>query len=115
MTKKSKPSLPENISIRDKYEPAMEIETQEEADAYFRLCVQHTMQLPPATIDREEAECIERNNIGYYAGYFSHETRERVERLFKCEHPVFGAIAKKGPPTPEEALRKGMELGSRQR
>lgn len=41
------------------------------------------------------------------------ETRARVERLFRCAHPIFGAIAEVGPPPAEEAFRKGLELGER--
>lgn len=51
---------------------------------------------------REEAEQIERSNLGYYAGYHLDETRERVERLFRCAHPVFGSIAENGPATLEQ-------------
>ncbi len=54
---------------------------------------------------REEAEEIERANLGYWAGYYRPETRERVERLFRCAHPFFGSIAEKGPPTPEQPTR----------
>jgi hypothetical protein len=56
---------------------------------------------------RAEAERIERANLGYYAGYYSTATRERVERLFSCAHPIFGAIASAGAPTPAEALLSG--------
>jgi hypothetical protein len=101
--------LPDKITIGDKYSPAMQITEQVEADAYFELCVEHTIRLGPC--ERVEAEKIERQNLGYYAGYCSNETRERVERLFKCEHPIFGAIAAKGPPTPEEAFEAGFKRG----
>ena len=64
---------------------------------------------------REKCENIQRSNLGYYAGYFSNEVRERVERLYKCEHPLFGAIAKKGPPTPEQAFAMGLKMGKASR
>jgi hypothetical protein len=96
--------FPDTISYREKYEPAMMITTQEEADAYFERCVQHCMRLGN---ERDEAEEIERSSLGYFAGYFSHEVRERVERLFKCEHPIFGSIAKNGPPTAVQAYEMG--------
>jgi hypothetical protein len=51
---------------------------------------------------------VERHNLGYFAGYYDNETRERVERLFKCSHPIFGSIAKNGAPTAKEALAAGM-------
>ena len=92
------------ISIGDKYGPAMAITDQAEADAYFQQCVAHTMAFGKS---QEEAESIERGNLGYYAGYYSSETRERVERLVNCAHPVFGSIAERGVPTAEEALEAG--------
>lgn len=99
--------LPEEITIGDKYGPAMKIEDQAEADAYFEACVAHTMQFGGK--DRAEAEHIERSNLGYYAGYYDNETRHRVERLFRCAHPVFGRIAAVGAPTTEEALQAGRD------
>jgi hypothetical protein len=101
--------LKKDIRIGEKYGPAMEIKTQAEADAYFEVCVEHTMSWGRS---REEAERIEHANLGYYAGYYDHDTRERVEELFQCAHPIFGK-AKDGVPTAEEAYRKGFELGEK--
>lgn len=95
-------------TIGEAYGPAMEITEQSEADAYFEKLVAESMAEGKS---RTESEAIQRSNLGYYAGYYSHETRERVERLFKCAHPVFGSIATKGPPTPQEAFKKGVEWG----
>ncbi len=94
-----------------RYGLAMEITTQAEADAYFEELVKHNQSVQP-DLPREKAEEIERSNLGYYAGYYGSETRERVERLFRCEHPVFGAIAKNGQPTSEEAFEAGIRLGA---
>lgn len=102
--------LPDKITIGEKYDPAMKITDQFEANAYFEDCVEHTMRV--AEMSREEAEQVERTNLGYYAGYYDNATRERVERLFRCAHPMFGAIAEKGPPTPEEAFEMGRALAS---
>jgi len=99
--------FPKKITIGKKYEPAMEITDPQEASEYFEACVVHTMGFDKT---REEAEKIERINLGYFAGYYDHETRLRVERLFNCEHPVFGK-AKDGVPTPEEAFEMGKRLG----
>ena len=92
--------LPDEITIGAKYDPAMKITDQAEADRYFEECVEHCMRFAHS---REEVERIERSNLGYYAGYYSDETRRQVERLFRCEHPVFGSIAEKGAPTAEQA------------
>jgi hypothetical protein len=99
-------AFPEQISIGDKYAPAMKITDQAEADAYFERCVAHSMATFVTL--RAVAEEIERANLGYYAGYYDHETRARIERLFSCAHPVFGAIAERGPPTTQEALAAGI-------
>jgi hypothetical protein len=90
------------------YDKAMKITTQKDADKYFELLVQWHMAKTQSS--RIESEALQKSNLGYFAGYYDNETRERVERLFKCEHPVFGKIAKKGPPTPEQALQMGIEL-----
>jgi hypothetical protein len=103
--------LPKTITIGEKYKPAMEITDQAEANKYFEDLVEHCMSLGKT---REEAESIERQNLGYFAGYYNSETQERVERLFSCVHPVFGAISKKGQPTAEEALEAGRHMATKQ-
>lgn len=105
--------LPRRISYEKKYGPAMTMTEQAAADAYFEVLVQHTMTFWKRT--REEAEQVERSNLGYYAGYYSHETRDRVERLFRCEHPIFGSIAKNGAPTFERLLNLGIAMGKASR
>jgi hypothetical protein len=82
-----------------KYDVAMTLVDQEDADRYFERLVLGTMASGKT---REQAEEIERREIGYYAGYHLDETRERVERLFRCAHPVFGSIAKDGSPSIEQ-------------
>jgi len=90
---------------------AMEVQSQEEADAYFEKCVEHMMRIEGCS--REEAIRIEKSNLGYFAGYYDSETRERVERLFRCSHPIFGSIAENGEPSPEEAFNAGVDLAER--
>ena len=102
--------MKKDISIGDKYGPAMGITDQAEADAYFQQCVAHTMAFGKS---QEEAEGIERGNLGYYAGYYSSETRERIERLFSCAHPIFGAITICGRPSVAEALESGRKLAQK--
>lgn len=104
--------IDKDISIGDKYGPAMEIKTQADADAYFEQCVKHSMVCWGQS--REDAECTERANLGYYAGYYNQETRERIEELFHCEHPFFGK-AKNNPLTPEQQLKIGFDLGAKLR
>lgn len=102
--------LPLKLTLGDKYDPAMKIEDQAAADAYFELLVLHHLDLQESEgkiPSRDVAERTERINLGYYAGYYSSQTRERVERLFHCAHPIFGAIAANGQPTPEQAALAG--------
>ena len=94
-------------SYFEKYDPAMVITDQAEADRYLEQCVQHNMA--HSTNNRTQAEAIERANLGYWAGYYSRETRLRVEQLFDCQHPVLGK-AKDKDWTFEELLHKGMEV-----
>lgn len=85
----------------------MELNTQDEADDYFKACVDHNLKCQRAEgkiPDRNRAIEVEKSNLGYYAGYYNSEIRERVERLFKCAHPIFGNVK----PTPREALAAGM-------
>lgn len=95
--------MKDKITIGEKYGPAMEITDQVTADKYFNECVEHTMRFGHT---RENAENIERSNLGYYAGYYSHETRLQVERLFRCSHPMLGKAGPK-PPTPDECFAAG--------
>lgn len=99
-------SFPKVIAYGDKYDPAMKITDPDEAKAYFDLCVRHAMTFDKT---REEAEEMERINIGYWAGYYGREVAERVYRLFGVEHPYFGAV--ENWPTQEEAFEMGKKIG----
>ena len=108
-------AFPERITIGDKYGPAMSIMDQDEADAYFGRCVEHTMAYAADEEykTREGAEALERQNLGYYAGYYDTETRRRVERLYRCSHPVFGSVEQFGKPTAAAAFQSGLERGQK--
>ena len=103
----AKDDFPLLITLGKKYGPAMQITDQSKADAYFEKCVRHTMSHGKS---QQESEAIERSNLGYYAGYYDKNTRERVERLFHCAHPIFGRIADRGTPTAKEAFEAGARL-----
>lgn len=98
-----------NYTIGDLYRSAMEIQTAEEAQAYFAELVRWCVAKWGKT--EEESAALMKTNLGYFAGYYDHATRQRVETLFDCEHPVFGSIAKNGAPTHEEAFKKGVQIG----
>ena len=96
--------MDKNIVPIDKYGAAMHITEQAEADRYFEECVAHTVAWGKT---RREAEEIERINLAYFAGYYDHKTRLRVERLFRCVHPTLGA-ASDGQKSPEEIFALGV-------
>lgn len=73
------------ISFAQKYGPAMAIQNQDDADAYFERCVEHMMRA--GGYSRQEAERIERINVAQFAGYFDKEIRTRIGALFKTEVP----------------------------
>lgn len=100
--------LPDKITIGDKYGPAMAMTDQAEADAYFEACVEHAMRFNGN--DAAAAKKVEKQNLGYCAGYYGTETRERVERLFRCAHPIFGSIATNGAPSVADALNAGRNM-----
>lgn len=97
--------FPENATIGDLLDPAMKITDQEEADVYFEALVAYGMTTAPE-ISRKDAEARMREYLGYHAGYHSRETRLRVERLFKCVHPIFGS-AEKEVASPKEIFEQG--------
>lgn len=111
-----KPTFPDKITIGDKYGPAMQITDPAEALEYYEACVEHTMRVTeqPALKSREAAEKCERENLGYYAGYYDVTTQERVEKLFGAAHPVFGST--KGPQmTAQEVFDRGVAEGMKGR
>lgn len=113
-TSEKKPTImPDQISLMDKYEPAMTITDEIEAQAYFNQCVEHCMRI--GRMGREEAERIERQNIGYYSSYFNKEAQQRVERLYQCVHPLFGPMGKDGLTRVEDAYYLGMSLATPQK
>jgi len=46
-------------------------------------------------------------NIGYMTGYFSSDRAKQMREWFGVKHPIFGDT----DPTPEEAFKKGAEMG----
>lgn len=99
--------LPLRITTGEKYDPAMKVTDQAEADEMFERLVKHS--LATGASSRQEAERIERSNLGYYAGYYDQETRLRVEKLYRCTHPVLGSATIQH--TAEEIFNMGLEAG----
>ncbi len=78
----------EAITLGDAYGSAMDIDNAVDAGIYLRALVRYIERVGPAT--QTSAEIQARGSLGYWAGYYDHETRQRVEELFNCEHPVLG-------------------------
>lgn len=109
---KFNPENKKSLTYGECLEPAMNITDAEDAKQYLKDYVdfiEKTVDKKHLT-ERTSTE-IAKHNLGYYAGYYNNETRERIERLFMCEHPLFGSIKENGVPTPEEAFRIGTEYG----
>lgn len=106
---KNKPTVGELL------DPAMQITKQEDADQYLASYIKWIQKDLDKTPNKDglTAEQIAKSNLGYYAGYYSNETRERVEKLFKCEHPVFGSIEKNGAPGSKKAFEMGLAIGKK--
>lgn len=112
---------PENktsLTIGECLAPAMEIKDQRIADQYLKDYTSYLEKFTDWTIesgnaivngDFTSAEKLAKTNLGYYTGYCDDEIRERVERLFGCEHPIFGKLAEMGKPTGEESFQCGFQ------
>jgi hypothetical protein len=84
-----------------------EITTPEEAAELIEEEV--TDRIMVCHISAAEARSTVLENIGYATGYMTPENADRINDLFNTEHPVWGRTH----PTAEEALRLGIEYGSR--
>lgn len=113
---KFNPKNHRELTTSDCLDQAMKIKDQKEADQYLKDYIEYMMDNTKMTkeeCDRILAgdimtfEAIAKYNIGYWAGYQDEETRARIEKLFDCEHPMFGKISELGIPTPEEAFECG--------
>lgn len=95
-------------TFQDALAPAMQIQDAADAQQYLRAYIAHIecRLADDQGVDGHTAEQIARANLGYFAGYYDHTTRERVERLFGAVHPVIGS-ASKGECTPAQALEAG--------
>lgn len=87
---------------------AVLVRDQRTADRWFAKLVAALMVQGRT---REAAESLARMNLGYTAGYYSRETRRRVERFYKAEHPFLGSVADMEHMTPMDIFAQGEALG----
>jgi hypothetical protein len=108
---KFNPENKETLTYGECLSPAMKITDPEDAkqylDAYVKYITKYFTDAPYNEKGQTPLQ-VAKSNLGYFAGYCSDETRERVERLFCCSHPIFGSIKEKGSPTSEQALQAGL-------
>lgn len=111
------PENKENATYGDLLGPAMEIIDPEDAKQYKAAYVDFIKKnlKPEDNPTGASAEEIANKNLGYWAGYYGNDVRERVEKLFNCAHPVFGSIAEKGVPTSQEAFLMGQKIASKKK
>lgn len=102
-----RPAVPATLN---RYEYALQITDQVEAGLYLQFLVGVSIA---SGLTPREADHLERENLAYCAAYYDDETRERVERLYRCKHPVFGAIADTRPP--DDAFEAGLRKGQARR
>lgn len=107
--------LDEEDKLHELYRKALQATEQSEADRLFDELVDRTLPeleegRPFAEfVIRSRTEDLVRHNLGYMAADQGSGARERIERLYNCEHPLFGKVAEMGFPTFEESV----ELGKR--
>ena len=109
---------PEKVyTVGELYGPAMKITDEEEARNYMTELIVYVLEkwkqegrftyAEDGHID--EAGRMVAGNLGYYAGYYGMETNVRVQRLFGCEHPIFGSAENMAKLTPEQILDMGRQ------
>lgn len=111
---KFNPLNKEELTYGECLDPAMHITDQADADQYkkdYIAFIQKHLDKEEPRTDDMTAEQIANTNLGYYAGYGY--DRERVERLFKCAHPILGSIAENGESTAIQAFTAGFKIGKK--
>lgn len=81
------------------FDGACRAKNPEEAGAHVKKVAQECQQ----------DETWARKAICYWAGYFSHAVRLRVEKVYECEHPCFGP-ATRGAMDPTQAFFMGLGI-----
>lgn len=103
---------PENkdiLTYAESLDPAMQITDAEDAKQYLAAYINYLQKFSAEFEGGKTAEQVAKINLGYYAGYYSDETRERVKNLFNCCHPIFGKVAEKQI-APAKAFQMGVKM-----
>lgn len=94
---------------KDPLTPAMTIQDQEEADQYLKDYA-FDIYVSDKNISKSQSEKIAKDNLGYFAGSYNDETRERVERLFDTKHPILGTLEESKNLTPSQIFNLGLNV-----
>jgi hypothetical protein len=84
---------------------------KEEAQKFFKLYIEYIFKNNDEVNSLNEAERIAKANFGYFAGYYSQEVCDIIYETYQCSHPIFGN--KPFEVNPEDAYKKGLEIGSK--
>ena len=95
----------------EQFTAALACTTPAEAEAWIEKEVEHYVQFHGKSV--AEAVQIIKSNIGYMAGYYDHETAQKIHRLFHAVHPIFGTADYHETVSPKEAFDLGRKLGER--
>lgn len=103
------PSGKETLTYGEALEPIQFVNNKEQAqkfiEDYFNFTKKVVIGTPEEGMSDEHYMGVVKSNIGYYAGYFDNDTRNKVHDLFEIEHPYLPRNV-----APDEALRIGMTL-----
>ena len=84
---------------------------KEEAQNFFTLYTEYIFENNNEVSSLDEAERIAKANFGYFAGYYNQEVCDIIYETYQCSHPIFGN--KPFEINPEDAYKKGLEIGSK--
>lgn len=84
---------------------------KEEAQNFFKMYIEHILEDNDEVNSLNEAEKIAKANFGYFAGYYDQKVCDIIYKTYQCSHPIFGN--KPFAVDPEDAYKKGLEMGSK--
>jgi len=98
-------------TIREVFDEALRLAKtdKDEAQDFFYQYVNHISFVNKYSWDKSIE--IAKSNLGYFAGYYNQEVCDIIYKTYQCSHPIFGN--KPFSVNPEEAYRKGLEIGSK--
>ena len=99
------------MTYKQQFEAAMKCETLEEAKHWLTEEILRYGCEYGQSVD--EAKVVILANLGYMAGYYDHETAQKVHKLFGAVHPVFGCADYHNQVTPEQAFAAGQAAAVR--